>query len=88
MLHIHSYRWFCFALLLFLAACSGEEETSAPFIPPQGPEISAFSAEPSTLTQGSSTKLSWRVLGEPPPQLTLTPAPAEGYMVTLQVETA
>ncbi len=83
MLHIHyNYRWFCLALLFILAACSGEEETSAPFIPPQGPGIQVFSAEPSTLTQGGSTQLKWRVTGEPPPQLTLTPAPTGNGDVT------
>ena len=75
MLHI---RWFYVVLLLVsLAACSDEEDTSAPFIPDQTPEIGAFSAEPRALDQGGSTKLSWRVTGEPPPQVTLTPGPGD-----------
>ncbi len=75
MLHI---RWFylVFLLLISLVACSDDEETSAPFIPDQAPEIGAFSAEPETLDQGGSTKLSWRVTGEPPPQVTLASEPA------------
>ena len=51
----------------FLAACSDEETTSAPFIPTQAPVIEAFSAQPTTVDQGGSTELRWRVTGEPPP---------------------
>ena len=67
-----------FILLLtpfFLAACSDDGATSAPSVPTQAPVIEAFSAQPTTVDQGGSTELRWRVTGEPPPQLTLTPGP-------------
>ena len=68
-------------LILFLISCSGDED--APLvIEEQAPEIRVFSADPPNLDQGNSAKLSWRVVGEPPPQLTLTPAPEGGEDVT------
>ena len=72
---LRKYWFFLLFAPFFLAACSDDGATSAPSVPTQAPVIEAFSAQPTTVDQGGSTELRWRVTGEPPPQLTLTPGP-------------